>query len=101
MNTPKTDIRVRLVGEDGNIFFILGRVREALRRGADLRRGRHHLGRIRRPRRRVEHQRRRHPVSGKNHDKQAWRFMRLKPVFYLCIGSVKGWFSSFVFPILL
>ena len=38
MNTPKTDIRVRLTGEDGNIFFILGRVREALRRGgrADL-----------------------------------------------------------------
>ena len=33
MNTPRTDIRVRLVGEDGNIFFILGRVREALRRG--------------------------------------------------------------------
>ena len=33
MNTPKTDIRVRLVGEDGNIFAILGRVREALRRG--------------------------------------------------------------------
>ena len=33
MNTPKTDIRVRLTGEDGNIFFILGRVREALRRG--------------------------------------------------------------------
>ncbi len=33
MNTPKTDIHVRLVGEDGNIFFILGRVREALRRG--------------------------------------------------------------------
>ena len=33
MNTPKTDIHVRLVGEDGNIFDILGRVREALRRG--------------------------------------------------------------------
>ena len=33
MKTPRTDIRVRLVGEDGNIFFILGRVREALRRG--------------------------------------------------------------------
>ena len=33
MNAPKTDIRVRLTGEDGNIFFILGRVREALRRG--------------------------------------------------------------------
>lgn len=32
-STPKTDIRVRLTGEDGNIFFILGRVREALRRG--------------------------------------------------------------------
>ena len=29
----KTDIRVRLTSEDGNIFFILGRVREALRRG--------------------------------------------------------------------
>ncbi len=36
MNTPKTDIRVRLTGEDGNIFFILGRVREALRRGGRL-----------------------------------------------------------------
>jgi len=33
MNAPKTDIRVRLVGEDGNIFAILGRVRQALRRG--------------------------------------------------------------------
>lgn len=32
MNTPKTDIRVRITGEDGNIFFILRRVREALRR---------------------------------------------------------------------
>ena len=30
---PKTDIRVRLVGEDGNIFAILGRVRQALRCG--------------------------------------------------------------------
>ena len=33
MNRPKTDIRVRLTGEDGNIFAILGRVRHALRRG--------------------------------------------------------------------
>ena len=33
MNAPKTNIRVRLTGEDGNIFFILGRVREALRSG--------------------------------------------------------------------
>ena len=33
MKTPRTDIRVRLVGEDGNIFAILGRVRQALRRG--------------------------------------------------------------------
>ena len=32
-SNPKTDIRVRLTGEDGNIFFILGRVREALRHG--------------------------------------------------------------------
>ncbi len=36
--TPITDIRVRLVGEDGNAFAIIGRVRSALRRGgrADL-----------------------------------------------------------------
>lgn len=33
VKTPRTDIRVRLVGEDGNIFAILGRVRQALRRG--------------------------------------------------------------------
>ena len=33
MNRPKTDIRIRLTGEDGNIFAILGRVRQALRRG--------------------------------------------------------------------
>ena len=31
MKTPRTDIRVRLVSEDGNIFAILGRVRQALR----------------------------------------------------------------------
>jgi hypothetical protein len=35
---PKTNIRVKLVGEDGNAFAILARVRTALRRGgrADL-----------------------------------------------------------------
>ena len=35
---PKTNIRVRLVGQDGNAFAILARVRSALRRGgrADL-----------------------------------------------------------------
>ena len=35
---PKTNIRVKLVGEDGNAFAILARVRSALRRGgrADL-----------------------------------------------------------------
>lgn len=27
---PKTNIRVKLIGEDGNAFFILGKVREAL-----------------------------------------------------------------------
>jgi len=31
--TPITNIRVRLVGEDGNAFAIIGRVRSALRRG--------------------------------------------------------------------
>ena len=37
-NGPKTSIRVKLVGEDGNAFAILARVRSALRRGgrADL-----------------------------------------------------------------
>ena len=37
---PKTSIRVKLVGEDGNAFAILARVRSALRRGgrADLER---------------------------------------------------------------
>ena len=30
--TPITNIRVRLVGEDGNAFAIIGRVRSALRR---------------------------------------------------------------------
>ena len=30
---PRTNIRVKLVGEDGNAFAILGRVRQALRRG--------------------------------------------------------------------
>lgn len=29
----KTDIRVRLVGEDGNAFSVLGKVRQALKRG--------------------------------------------------------------------
>jgi len=35
---PLTDIKVRLVGEDGNAFSIIGRVRSALHRGgrADL-----------------------------------------------------------------
>lgn len=28
---PKTNVRVKLVGEDGNAFAILGRVRKALR----------------------------------------------------------------------
>ncbi len=27
---PKTDVKVRLVGEDGNAFFILGRVKTAM-----------------------------------------------------------------------
>lgn len=31
----QTGIRVRLVGEDGNAFAILGRVRAALRRGGE------------------------------------------------------------------
>ena len=30
---PKTNIHVKLVGEDGNAFAILARVRSALRRG--------------------------------------------------------------------
>ena len=30
---PLTDIKVQLSGEDGNAFAVLGRVREALRRG--------------------------------------------------------------------
>jgi len=30
---PKTDIKVQLTGEDGNAFYILGLVREALARG--------------------------------------------------------------------
>lgn len=30
---PKTDIHVRLTSTDGNIFALLGRVRQALRRG--------------------------------------------------------------------
>ena len=35
---PKTNVRVKLVGEDGNAFSIIGRVSQALRRGghADL-----------------------------------------------------------------
>lgn len=35
---PKTNIKVKLIGEDGNAFAILGRVKEALLRGgrADL-----------------------------------------------------------------
>lgn len=31
----QTGIKVRLVGEDGNAFSILGRVRQALRRGGE------------------------------------------------------------------
>ena len=27
---PKTNIKVKLIGEDGNAFFILGKVRQAL-----------------------------------------------------------------------
>ncbi|MCQ2352473.1 MAG: hypothetical protein MJ033_03225 [Victivallaceae bacterium] len=30
---PKTDIHVRLTGEDGNIFFLLSIVRRSLKRG--------------------------------------------------------------------
>lgn len=30
---PLTDLTVKLVGEDGNAFFILGRVRATLRKG--------------------------------------------------------------------
>jgi hypothetical protein len=30
---PKTDIEVQLSGEDGNVFFIIGRVSKALKRG--------------------------------------------------------------------
>ncbi len=30
---PKTNIKVKLIGEDGNAFAILGRVVRALRRG--------------------------------------------------------------------
>ena len=33
----QTGIRVKLVGEDGNAFAILGRVRQALRRGGESR----------------------------------------------------------------
>ncbi|MDD3228935.1 MAG: hypothetical protein PHE09_06910 [Oscillospiraceae bacterium] len=33
MKEPKTDIVVQLTNRDGNIFSILGRVRESLRRG--------------------------------------------------------------------
>ena len=29
---PKTDVRVKLVGEDGNAFAVLGKVSKALRR---------------------------------------------------------------------
>ena len=36
MRAPKKKPRVKLVGEDGNAFFIMARVREALRKaGAD------------------------------------------------------------------
>ncbi len=31
--SPKTDIKCKLVGTDGNIFALLGRAREALLRG--------------------------------------------------------------------
>ena len=30
--TPKTDVKVKLIGEDGNAFAILGRVAKALRK---------------------------------------------------------------------
>ena len=30
---PKTDVHVKLIGEDGNAFLIIGRVSKALRRG--------------------------------------------------------------------
>jgi len=38
MDKPITDIKLALVGEDGNAFAIMGRARKALRRGgrADL-----------------------------------------------------------------
>lgn len=29
---PKTNVKVRLVGEDGNAYFIMGRVQKALKR---------------------------------------------------------------------
>ncbi|MBR0197192.1 MAG: hypothetical protein IJQ34_03570 [Kiritimatiellae bacterium] len=32
MNEPITNIHLKLTGEDGNAFFILGRARQALRR---------------------------------------------------------------------
>jgi len=36
MNKPLTDFTVKLIGEDGNAFFILGKVRQALQKaGAD------------------------------------------------------------------
>ena len=28
---PKTDVKVKLVGEDGNAFYILGKVKKALK----------------------------------------------------------------------
>lgn len=30
---PKTDVKVKLVGNDGNAFFIIGRVAQAMQRG--------------------------------------------------------------------
>ena len=30
--TPKTNVKVKLIGEDGNAFFILGKVSESLRK---------------------------------------------------------------------
>lgn len=32
MNTPRFEVEVQLTGEDGNAFFIIGRVRSALKK---------------------------------------------------------------------
>ena len=38
IGSPKTDVVVKLIGEDGNAFYILGKVEKALRKAghADL-----------------------------------------------------------------